>query len=289
MKPNFTLRMPPYSWRPAPGLFNTAIVAPRTWARVPVRERDRDVLPVLHARGYVNAAAGRPLSSGPGATPLGQPDYVQPATYWGKQGRLLKTPRSILFRGPQAYGVLYNSAADLANLSAAGVFLAAVSTPNQYYGCFAVGTPWATAPTGLCGNLLSGLLPTIDGSTFAGGDVLVIVQAAILSQTAYYDSTNFNGPPSFPVDANAELSALLNSDVAQLAAALGSFRKLRLRVYSDQLAVAAEVAWFNGTIVPAATGAGIDASYTGPTGTPGNLQNVTLAQLQNDYHSFFGI
>jgi hypothetical protein len=138
------------------------------------------------------------------------------------------------------------------------------------------------------GTPLTGLLPTIDGSTFTAGEVLVIAQASINELIAYYDVINYSAPFGGPLDPAATMATLLNSDVAQVKAALPSFKKLGFRVYSDNLAGTVEVGWFTGTIMPAAVAAGIDATYTGPTFV-GGASNVKLAQLRNDYKSFFGI
>jgi hypothetical protein len=80
-------------------------------------------------------------------------------------------------------------------------------------------------------------------------------------------------------------TTLLNSDVAQVAAALGSLRSLRYRIY-DQVR-AAGVPDSAAIAAAAASGAGIDVSVT--PGVVGGDWAYTLASLQNDYKTFFGI
>jgi hypothetical protein len=292
VKKGFTLKMPPYQFTPGVG-GDCLIVSAKTWAGATLRERDRSILPVVAHRGFVNTVSGFAADKSPSPTfnvfvpfpPffISVPRWIEPSPYWGKEGRLVKAPRAVLFAGLAQNGsfsptppmaLLAASPTDMAALSDAGVFLGTIHVGGQagsggYNGIFCCAMPWTSAPSGSLGAGQTGPLPVITPSSFTGGDVLVIYLATgdYLSPTNVMETT------------------LLNSDVAQVAAALGSLRSLRYRIY-DQVR-AAGVPDSAAIAAAAASGAGIDVSVT--PGVVGGDWAYTLASLQNDYKTFFGI
>ncbi len=257
------LAMPDYEWIASPAIDNVGMLQARDNNR-PLSSVDRWILPVLHNPGYLNASIGGAPETDPAPTSaLGDPIWVQPPAYFGRQGTPIKMPRSLGLRCDVFFWQDF-LAEDATDLDDAGVMRFFSSLAGSYDGFLLNGVPWLSRD--LVGPNPSDFLPIIeDPAKYAGGEYLQIVN---LGAGANYGNTAWS-----PV-------VLLPSDVSQLATAKAAFKRLAIRMWGFVGITPASIAFFQ-SIAADCVAAGIDCTF--------NSAEPTQADIRADYEAFFGI
>ena len=255
-------KMPDFEFTPALAVSNLSMLAAATWKGKPLNEANRNLYPVLHTRGYVNASIGGDPNTDPSPTfpPFNDPVWIEPPKYFGKKSTPVEVPRSLAFNGD---AINWNAfvADDPTALNNGGVFR--FITSSFYDGFFLRSIPWFSRD--LINPPFDYLPIAEDPSRYVAGEHLSIV---LLGAGQNY------GQDAWSHD------VLLPSDISQLVAAKPNFKKLAFRLKGFAGQTGASIAFYD-SLVADAVAAGLDVTFV--TGAP------TLANIRADYTAFFGL